>query len=109
VYRFSGLMSDIYATVRQAIVDRRQIIATYDGHVRKMCPHAIGTKNGRPQALFFQFGGTSGSDLPPGGEWRCLPLEGLDEVVSQPGEWHTAPNYSEFQTCIDVIEVKVPY
>ncbi len=102
-------MSDMYSLVRQAILDKQQIIATYKGHVREMCPHVIGMKNGRPQALFFQFGGTSSSGLPPDGEWRCIPIEGLDRVVSQDGEWHSAPNYSQPQTCVDVIDVEVAY
>jgi hypothetical protein len=67
-------MAGTYALVRQAIIDKQQIVATYKGHVREMCPHAIGTKNGRQQALFFQFGGTSSSGLPPGGEWRASRL-----------------------------------
>lgn len=102
-------MSDVYSLVRQAIVDKEQIIATYKGHVREMCPHVIGMKNGRPQALFFQFGGTSSSGLPPDGEWRCIPIEGLDRVVSQAGEWHSAPNHSQPQTCVDIIDVEVVY
>lgn len=102
-------MADTYSVVRQAIIDKQQIVATYQGHVREMCPHAIGTKNGRQQALFFQFGGTSSSGLPPGGQWRCIPIEGLDHVMSQPGEWHTAENHSEPSTCIDIIDVEVAY
>ena len=102
-------MSDIYATVRQAILDKHQITATYNDHVREMCPHVIGMKNGRPQALFFQFGGTSSSDLPPDGEWRCIPIEGLENVVSRAGAWHTAANHSQPQTCVDVIDVEVTY
>ncbi|MGA9284212.1 MAG: hypothetical protein WBV85_02100 [Solirubrobacteraceae bacterium] len=102
-------MSGIYETVRQAILEKHQVIAAYNGHVREMCPHVIGMKNGRPQALFFQFGGTSSSDSLPGGEWRCIPIEGLQDVVSQAGEWHTAPNHSQPQTCVYVIDVGVAH
>ena len=31
---------------------------------------------GVAQALFFQFGGESKRGLSPGGDWRCLPLDG---------------------------------
>jgi hypothetical protein len=102
-------MSGTYALVRQAIIDKHQIIAAYKGHIRELCPHAIGTKNGRPQALFFQFGGTSSSGLPPGGEWRCIPIEGLEGLEVQAGEWYTAPNHSEPSSCIDVLDVEVAY
>ena len=78
-------MSDSYSIVRQAIIDKDQIVAIYRGHRREMCPHVIGTKGGRPQALFFQFAGSSNSGLPPSAEWRCIPIEELIEVESRHG------------------------
>ena len=41
--------SDTYNLIRQAILDKQQVIADYGGQRREMCPHAIGTKNGREQ------------------------------------------------------------
>ncbi len=102
-------MVDDYALVRQAILDKDQIIATYDGHIREMCPHVIGTKAGRPQALFFQFGGSSKSGLPPGGEWRCLEIALLSDVRALPGGWHTGAGHTQPQTCVDEIDLEVVY
>jgi hypothetical protein len=102
-------MPNTYAVVRQAIIDKHQILATYKGHHREMCPHVIGTKNGRQQALFFQFAGSSSTGLPPGGEWRCLPIDGLSEVISQPGEWYTGADHSQPQTCVDIVDVEIEY
>lgn len=99
-------MSDVYSIVRQAIIDRQQIVADYRGYRREMCAHVIGTKNGRHQALFFQFAGESSSGLPPGGEWRCIPIEGLSQVSARPGEWHTT-SHTLPQTCVDVVDVEV--
>lgn len=67
-------MSSVYDIVRNAIATKQIIVATYQGHMREMCPHVIGRKNGREQALFYQFGGTSSSgpivaDSPK--NWRC--------------------------------------
>lgn len=72
-----------------------------------MCPHVIGTKGGRPQALFFQFAGSSGSGLPPGGEWRCIPIDGLSDVASHSGEWHTGGRPLGPQTCVDAVDVEI--
>lgn len=47
-----------YELIRNAILGKQQIFAVYDSHPRELCPHAIGTKNGRQQALFYQFGGS---------------------------------------------------
>jgi len=82
-------VGDTYALVRRAIEERRQIHATYGGHQRRMCPHVIGTRDGQPRALFFQFGGTSSRGLLSDGDWRCLRLDGLTDVSIHDGPWHT--------------------
>jgi hypothetical protein len=43
--------------IRQAIIDRDIVVADYQGHVREMCPHVIGKKNGRLQVFLYQFAG----------------------------------------------------
>lgn len=100
-------MTVVGEIVRAAIVGRKQLVATYGGHVRELCPHAIGTKRGRPQALFFQFGGSSGRGLTQGGDWRCLPLDGLGDVSLRDGDWHTGAGAAQRQTCLDVVELTV--
>lgn len=101
-----------YDVIKQAILAKRNISATYQGHPREMSPHAIGLKNGHQNALFYQFGGTSKSGLQPVGSpknWRCLPIDELENVTSIGGQWHTGPNHSQAQTCIDVIDAEVTY
>jgi hypothetical protein len=102
-------MSDNYSLVRQAIIDKQQVVATYQGRLREMCPHSLGTKNGRRQALFFQFGGESSSGLPPGGQWRCIPVDELSGISIQAGEWHTDGRHSQPQSCVDEIDVEVAH
>lgn len=102
-------MSDAYSIVRQAIIGKQQVIATYRGHRREMWPHVIGTKVGQRQALFFQFAGSSSSGLPPGGEWRCIPIDGLSDVSTQSREWHAGPTHTQEQTCVDAVDVEVAY
>ncbi len=99
----------IYDLIRQAILNKEQVFVTYDGHRREMCPHVIGTKNGREQALFYQFGGSSrsGLSIDPRKNWRCIPINGLSAVSVQKGEWHTGPNHTRPQTCVDAIDVEV--
>jgi hypothetical protein len=105
------MSADTYSLIRKAIVNKEQVIATYDGRVREMCPHVLGTKAGRPQALFYQFGGFSRSGLGPPGSpdnWRCLPLERLSDVRVRPGQWHTAAIYRRpHQLCVDSVDVVV--
>ena len=101
-------MTDVYDLIRQATLARRQIVATYKGHRRELCPHALGTKNGRRQALVFQFSGGSESALPPGGDWRCIPVDGLEDVVVRDGPWHTGVGNQRVDRCVDTIDVEAP-
>lgn len=102
-------MPDIYDVIKEAILNKQQVIATYDGFQREMCPHVMGFKNGRRQVLFFQFAGGSKSGLPPGGQWRCIPIDGLSNVTMRPGTWYTGPSHTKPQTCVDQIEVEVSH
>ena len=106
------MATNMYNLIRQAIINKQQVIATYDGHYREMCPHTIGCKNGREQALFYQFGGTSRSGLGlPGAKnnWRCIPISGLKDVTARDGEWHTSSDHTQRQTCVDNIDIEVKY
>ena len=102
--------SKTYNIIRNAIVNKKNIIAIYQGYLREMCPHIIGWKNGREQALFYQFGGSSSdgpiiSDSP--NNWRCIPIDGLSDVIAKEGVWHTSTNYANPQSCVDEIDLKV--
>lgn len=117
-----------YNIIRHAIINRLQVVATYHDYPREMCPHVIGIKRGKPatkgrsgrsgkpatpdqeHALFYQFSGQSERGLQPDGSpanWRCIRIDELSNVSKRPGPWHTAPNHSRPQTCVDVIDVEV--
>jgi len=101
---------NIYNLLKQAIINKQQVIATYNDYYREMCPHALGTKNGKEHCLFYQFGGQSSSGpIIPGSDnnWRCIPVNGLSNVSVRDGKWHTAYNHSKKQTCIDHVDVEV--
>jgi hypothetical protein len=101
-------MGSTYDLIREAVINKQQVIGTYNGYTREMCPHCIGyNKRGQKQALFFQFAGGSSKGLPPGGEWRCIPIDGLSNVTVRSGAWHTGANHSRPQTCVDSIDVEV--
>jgi len=102
-------MSPDYAVIRQALNDRKVIRGMYHGKERIMCPHVLGTTDGHEQCLFFQFAGGSKSGLPPGGQWRCIPLSGLTEVSVIEGEWHSGTSqHIRPQNCVQIVDVQVP-
>jgi len=111
--RSPGEAMNNYMLIRDAILNKQIVKAVYKGHFREMCPHVLGTKNGRRQCLFYQFGGSSSSGgyIQPGSpaNWRCIPIYSLEDVEVTDGEWHTAANHSRPQTCVDNIEAEVAY
>lgn len=105
-------MATNYEIIAQAIREKLQISATYQGHHRELCPHTLGKKSGRHQALFYQFGGSSsqGPVRPgSGNNWRCIPIDGLTNIKLCAGEWYTSDNHSRPQTCVDQIDLEVQF
>ena len=66
-----------YDLLREAILNRRQVVAVCHGLPREFCPHVLGTKDDEEHCLAYQFGGASASGpLVPGSpaNWRCSPF-----------------------------------
>jgi hypothetical protein len=99
--------SATYRLFRQAILEEKQVLCTYDGCHRELCPHIIGHKHGEETVLAFQFGGESTSQLPPDGEWRCLYLSKVSNPSRRTGAWHTGPYHRTTQTCVDDIDLDI--
>jgi hypothetical protein len=103
-------VGDMYAFVREAVINRRPIAAMYDGKRRLLCPHRLGrNNNGELRALCYQCGGESRSGLAPPGSpanWRCMAVEKLSRVeLLDQDVWRTAPNHSRPQTCVPDADV----
>jgi hypothetical protein len=101
----------IYESVKSALLNEEQIIAQCKGGIREMCPHAVGTKQGKPRALFYQFAGFSESGLGPHGSlgnWRCVDIDELSNVSRRTGAWHTAKvgGHSKPSSCLDKTELE---
>jgi hypothetical protein len=101
---------EIYEVLRLAAARRQAVTAIYDGLPRLLCPHVLGRKSGRLQALFYQFGGGSNTGLPVTpegmGDWRCLAVEKLSQVELRADGWHTEPRLRR-QTCVDEVDFDV--
>lgn len=101
-------MDEIYELLRTAGARKQPVAAMYEGRPRVFCPHLLGrSKQGRRNALCYQFGGASVSGLttvPAGvGGWRCIVVDKLSQVELQSGEWHTEPRSSR-QTGVEEVE-----
>jgi len=102
-------MSAIFDLVRECIERRRVIAATYQGHRRLLCPHAVGYTNGEERAIFYQTGGSSASRLGHAGSsanWRCIPLNGLSDVAVTDGQWGIGKEHRQRQSCVQQVVVR---
>jgi hypothetical protein len=99
--------SSSYELFAQAIGSRKQILCTYAGYPRELCPILLGHSQGQEKALTFQFGGQSKSGLPPGGEWRCLWLSRVSDVQLRDGPWHAGTNHRQQQGCVEIVDLDV--
>lgn len=99
----------VYAALRQAIVEHKQVACFYDGHYRECCPHVLGLKRGRQHVLTFQFAGGSSRGLPPEGQWRCMDVDRISGIIVRDGPWRTGESHTRPQTCVDLIDVEVTY
>jgi hypothetical protein len=54
------MRSPTYTLFRNAILGERQVVCSYDGRPRELCPHIIGiNKSGEEVVLAWQFAGES--------------------------------------------------
>jgi hypothetical protein len=97
--------SSTYTLFRNAILSERQVVCTYDGHYRELCPHIIGTsKHGEESVLAWQFAGESSGRLP---QWRCLKLANVRNARARDGSWHEGSSHRISQTCISNIDLDI--
>ena len=102
-------MASTFDLFVEAVKTKQQVICSYQGRYRELCVHVVGWKNGREQALAFQFAGDSSKGLPPGGEWRCMRLSDVADAKLRAGPWHTRDDHSKPQTCVDEVVAEVAY
>ena len=86
------------AIIRQAILDRRALGATYDGAPLSFSPHVLGRdKRGARRVLAFQHGGAT--------RWRCLRLSRLKRLRSTSDDWQSGHGPYRQHSCVVRVEV----
>ena len=95
--------SATYRLFAEAIAGRKQIVCSYDGYPRELCPIILGHSDGQEKSLTCQFGGRSSKGLPPGGQWRCLFLSKVRDVELRDGAWHAGDRHTQPQGCVEIV------
>jgi hypothetical protein len=95
----------VYTLFRNAIRGEQQVVCLYDGRIRELCPHIIGTnRRGEEVVLAWQFGGESSGPLP---QWRCLRLANVRNARTRQGRWHEGGSHRSVQTCVSDIDLDI--
>jgi predicted DNA-binding transcriptional regulator YafY len=98
---------DLYDLIAGAIRARKQILCTYHGAPRELCPIMLGHKNGVARVLTWQFAGTDEKGDPVAGSWKCLALDEISDVHLHDGPWHAGDSHRRPQTCLDEVDFDV--
>ena len=97
--------SATYSLVLNAILREQQVVCTYEGRRRELCPHIIWTNRaGEEVVLAWQFAGESSGRLP---QWRCLRLAYVRDAAARDGPWHEGGSHKTTQSCVTKIDLDV--
>jgi hypothetical protein len=97
--------SATYTLFRNAILGEQQVVRSYDGRIRELCPHIIGTnRKGEEVVLAWQFAGESSGKLP---QWRCLWLANVSDARPRNGRWHEGGSHRTEQSCVSAIDLDI--
>ena len=99
--------SAAFEALAEAILKRLPVSLNYNGARREVCPYILGHTNRQERALVFQYGGSSRSRLPAGGEWRCLTVAQVSDVEVREGEWRGGSYHRTVQRCVDKVYLDV--
>ncbi len=99
--------SHTYTLFQQAMLHQQQILCTYDGYFRELCPIILGHTQGQERALTYQFAGGSRTGLPPSGQWRCLFLSKVSNVQLRDGPRRTGASHMQPQGCVEEVDLDV--
>ena len=95
----------VYVLFRSAILGEQQVVCLYDGRIRELCPHIIGTnRRGEEVVLAWQFAGESSGPLP---KWRCLKLANVSNARAREGRWREGGSHQTTQTCVSDIDLDI--
>jgi hypothetical protein len=97
----------VYDTLKEAIERKQCVRVLAGGRARDICPHALGTKDGKMRLLAFQYGGASASGLAAGGQWRAFFLNEISVATPIDGRWQRGPGaLTKTEASLDEVEVQ---
>jgi hypothetical protein len=101
------MASRTYELFEKAMRTQKQVLCTYHGAPREVCPIILGHTKGAEQVLTWQFGGTNEDGLPIRGKWKCFKLAQLSDVRLRDGPWQAGDRHMTRQTCVEDVDLDI--
>jgi len=89
--------TDKYDLFIQAIKEKKQAKFIYHGKTRAICPHILGHKKDKEQALVCQLYAGSNSKIT---SWKCMTIDEMKDISLNDGQWFTEPAKGK-TSCVD--------
>jgi hypothetical protein len=100
--------SETYNLFLSAMRKRQQVVCTYQGQPRELCPILLGRTGLEEKSLVFQFAGrTNRGPVAPPWHWQCLKLSEVLDARLQVGPWHDGGGHATMQFCMKMVEYDV--
>lgn len=98
--------SETYRLFYRAIAERKQVVCTYDGYRRELCPVILGHTDGAEKSLVYQFGGDSSRGPAGAADWKCLTLSKVRDARLRDGPWHDGGGpHGSPQSCVREVDI----
>ena len=95
------------AAVLAGAASSAYVVTVVDRPAPVVVSHVVRVVDSKRHVLVYQFDAARRIGERPTTGWRCLEVDRLEDVGLHEGEWHTAPNVFNPQSCLDQIEVVV--
>ena len=99
--------SATYQLLARAIRERKQMLCSYDGYRREICPTILGHSDGREKALVFQFAGETSKGPLKDPDWKCFEVAAVTNAKLRDGPWFTGRRHQQSQSCVKNVDLDV--
>ncbi len=103
----ASMPSPMHALFVEAMRDKRQIVCTYQGHRREICPILVGRTGLTEKALVYQFAGSTSQGPIRKPDWKCFVLSEVADATLRDGPWIAGTSHSSAQHCMKMVEYDV--
>ncbi|MCK1361240.1 PIN domain-containing protein [Bradyrhizobium sp. 199] len=97
--------SEVFMTLRQALLERRPVHVSRDGKCQTVCPYILGHATGEERAFVLLVDASSRTKRPVQAKWICLRLSKIEDVRFADEPWIQQDYPGPVQRCVDQVHL----